>query len=58
MKSYRQIAFSQNSFDQWRLSQSGGSIGFKKSGEPVFQFESKAQYEKYLKLNSERMNFA
>ncbi|HEO2443821.1 hypothetical protein SJY89_20255 [Bacillus velezensis] len=54
MKSYKTIQFSENAFDQWRLGKSGGSMGFTKAGSPVFQFENKAQYEKYLQLNSER----
>ncbi|CAF1778371.1 hypothetical protein NRS6094_04354 [Bacillus subtilis] len=58
MKSYRKVAFSQSAFDQWRLNQAGGTITIPPSGNPFFDFKTKAQYEKYLQLNSERGNWA
>ena len=47
------ISYSDDRFDQWRLSKSGGHIAFKK-GKPVFQFDNFDQYQKYMALNSER----
>ncbi|MBU8787278.1 MULTISPECIES: hypothetical protein [Bacillus] len=44
------IPYSGNRFDQWRLGEAGGSIAFTKEGMPVFQFENKGQYERYVKL--------
>ncbi|MCY8579335.1 hypothetical protein P9D18_00090 [Bacillus licheniformis] len=52
-KPYRIISFSSDRFDQWRISESGGCISFKGST-PVFEFKTKGQYEKYLKLNDRR----
>ncbi|WP_199426826.1 hypothetical protein [Thermaerobacillus caldiproteolyticus] len=51
------ISFSSDPFDQWRLSQVGGQITFNKSDKPVFRFNDKQQYDKYLKLNEHRQNF-
>lgn len=53
-----EIGFSQSSFDHWRLSKAGGSIHFKPNGKAVFRFDNKAQYDEYLRLNSERGKFA
>jgi hypothetical protein len=47
------ISFSSDPFDQWRLSQVGGSISQSK-GKPVFEFTSREQYQKYLDLNGHR----
>ncbi|MCY8867369.1 hypothetical protein MOD76_19685 [Bacillus spizizenii] len=58
MKAYREISYSNDPFDQKRLSKAGGYITIKPSGQPVFRFDSKTQYEKYLQLNSERMKLA
>jgi len=55
MRAYRKEAYSRNKFDQWRLGESGGHIGLEKNGKPVFVFQTKAQYEKYLALNAERI---
>ncbi|MEC0483272.1 hypothetical protein [Bacillus glycinifermentans] len=44
------IPCSGDRFDQWRLGEAGGSIAFAKGGIPVFQFENKGQYERYVKL--------
>jgi hypothetical protein len=52
-----EISFSQDQFDQWRLGQAGGSIGYVK-GKLVFQFESRDQYNKYLELYSHRFRQA
>ncbi|MED2978360.1 hypothetical protein P4284_16855 [Bacillus swezeyi] len=46
------ISYSNDRFDQWRLGKAGGSISFTKDGLPVFRFENKDQYERYLKLNA------
>jgi hypothetical protein len=51
------ISYSTNKFDQWRLTQSGGSIAFNKAGRPVFQFKNASQYRRYLELNAQRENF-
>jgi hypothetical protein len=48
------IAFSQDPFDQQRLSSSGGYIHVKPNGQPVFRFENRQQYNRYLELNKIR----
>ena len=53
MKPYRVIAFSQDPFDQWRLSQVGGVVVSVK-GKESFIFKTKEQFEKYMALNSQR----
>ncbi|MGG3624367.1 hypothetical protein ABES25_12500 [Bacillus gobiensis] len=37
---------------QQRLTQAGGSIGYRK-GKPVFQFPTKKEYDEYLRLGTE-----
>lgn len=54
MSRAKEISFSRDPFDQKRLQKAGGTITIKANGTPVFRFESKEQYEKYLALNSER----
>lgn len=48
------ISYSSDRFDQWRLGEAGGFIAFTKDGKPVFQFDRKGQYERYLRLNRRR----
>lgn len=47
------VAFSSNITDQQCLSKAGGCITFRKD-KPVFKFENKAQYQKYLELKKEK----
>ncbi|TWK42868.1 hypothetical protein CHCC20348_0580 [Bacillus paralicheniformis] len=48
------ISYSSDRFGQWRLGEAGGFIAFTKDGKPVFQFDRKGQYERYLRLNRRR----
>ncbi|MFN2745811.1 MULTISPECIES: hypothetical protein [Bacillus] len=52
------IPYSNDRFDQWRLGEAGGSISFTKDGTPVFQFETKDQYERYVMLKRESASTA
>lgn len=49
----RVVPYSENSFDQWRLTEAGGYISTKKTV-PVFVFPSTKEYNKYLELYKER----
>lgn len=49
-----EIGFSQNRFDQWRLSKVGGYIHIKPNGQVVFRFDTFEQYQEYLRLNNMR----
>jgi hypothetical protein len=49
-----EIAFSQDPFDQHRLSSAGGYIHVKLNGQPVFRFKNRQQYNRYLGLNKLR----
>jgi hypothetical protein len=51
---YIEITAGSNRFDMKRLSESGGHIGFKKNGTPVFRFNDHKQYQKYLELNNRK----
>lgn len=51
------LAYSQDPFDQWRLSQVGGRIGFRRNT-PIFLFDSQSQYEQFLSLNAKRTQSA
>jgi hypothetical protein len=48
------IEFSQDPFDQQRLSSSGGHIRLQPNGQPVFRFKNRQQYNRYLELNKLR----
>jgi hypothetical protein len=49
-----EISFSSSKFDQQRLSESGGYITFNKKNQPVFKFDNRSSYNKYLELNNFR----
>lgn len=49
-----EIPYSEDRFDQWRLSKAGGMIGIKPNGVPVFQFPTREQFDLYNALNAER----
>jgi hypothetical protein len=51
------ISFSKDRFDQWRLSQAGGSITFDRRGQPVFSFPNQQSFDQYLSLNERRRDF-
>lgn len=51
------IGYSSNRFDQWRLTESGGSISFDRNGQAVFRFPSWENYQQYLRLNERRKDF-
>lgn len=53
-KPYREITAVNNKFDMWRLGQAGGRVAFNKRNQPVFRFDTKAQFNKYMELNSKR----
>jgi len=48
------LPYSATKYDLWRLSVSGGRVGFDKRGLPVFQFTSREQYQRYLELIKRR----
>jgi len=48
------IEFSENQFDQWRLTEVGGVIVIDAAGNPKFRFRTRKQYQDYLSLNSFR----
>lgn len=50
------LPYSPSKFDNWRLAEVGGWIGFDRKGTPVFRFASLEQYNKYLELNKERVS--
>ncbi len=54
LKNSIEISFSSNKFDQQRLSESGGYISFNKNNQPVFKFDNRNSYNKYLELNNFR----
>lgn len=49
-----EIRFSGSQFDQMRLTKAGGHINIKPKGTPVFQFKTKAQFNKYIELGKKR----
>lgn len=51
------IPFSEDVFDQWRLSQVGGAITINQNGKPEFQFKTHEQYQRYTELNIKRAEF-
>ncbi|WP_158738653.1 hypothetical protein [Alteribacillus sp. YIM 98480] len=54
MKPYRELPVSNDPFDMWRLGQAGGKISYSKTGQAFFRFDTKAQFQKYMELNSQR----
>jgi hypothetical protein len=49
-----EISFSSNAFDQRRLAESGGYIAFNNLNQPIFRFDNRNDYNKYLELNNFR----
>ncbi|MCA1213527.1 hypothetical protein LC728_03910 [Bacillus amyloliquefaciens] len=46
------IRFSSNPADQRCLGKAGGSISFTACGLPVFRFDNRLQYERYISLKT------
>jgi hypothetical protein len=49
-----EINFSENKFDQWRVSQVGAMIVINKRGVPIIRFKDRTQFNEYLALNAHR----
>ena len=52
-----EIPYSENKLDMMILSKVGGYIVLKAKGDPVFRFDTKEQFDRYLEMKKNGGNF-